>query len=190
MQIGPHSLLRFLPGSNQAPAGKAGDKDAAAANAAASSDSSIALRQTTSAQEDAGVVLAIQSEAPAAAGTSLPRDLVYSKVRQAPVSTDDSSDTERMSAQHQQALERMAGSSTSLSVDKDGVLVAEPASPEAIKAQQFVHFAVGAMRDYADAQDRLKTAAAKQEDSASAASLLPRSLTDMHKLAARFKMFA
>jgi hypothetical protein len=41
------------------------------------------------------------------------------------------------------------------------------------------------MRDYADAQDRLK-----QADAAAATPLIPRSLGDVQKLTARFKLFA
>jgi hypothetical protein len=189
MQIGPHRLLSFLPGSTLPLAAQAGDQDSAASTVAASSDST-APRETTASQEDAGVILAIQSDTPATAANTLPQDLVYSKVRKSAASTDDRTDTERMAARHQQAVERTAGSTSSLSVDKDGVLVAEPASPEEIKVQQFVHFAVTAMREYADAQDRLKTAASSQEDSTPGASLIPRGLAEVQKLAARFRLFA
>jgi hypothetical protein len=52
-----------------------------------------------------------------------------------------------------------------------------------------VTFAVSAMRDYADEQERLK-AAAQTSESSSAASLIPRSLAEVQKLASRFKLFA
>jgi len=60
----------------------------------------------------------------------------------------------------------------------------------AATAPDFVTFAVSAMREYADEQDRLKIAAAKLEDSTAATTLLPRSLAEVQKLAARFKLFA
>lgn len=191
MQIGPNRLLSFLPGSTQPLAPQAGDKDTSTSQAAArsaSTASAAALPDATPAQEDAGVILAIQSEA--AGANALPKDLVYSNARKSTAPADDSSDTEHMALRHQQALERMAGSSSKLDVGKDGVLLAEPASPAEVKERQFMHFAVNAMREYADTQDRLKTMADKTGASAPATSLVPRSLADVQKLAARFKLFA
>jgi hypothetical protein len=192
MQIGPNKLLSFLPGSTQPLAPQAGDKDTSTSRASArsaSAASTAALPDATPAQDDAGVILAIQSEASGAA--AVPKDLVYSNARKSAVPADDSSDTERMARRHQQALERMAGSSSNQDVSKDGVLLAEPASPAEIKERQFMHFAVNAMREYADTQDRLKTMADKTDASAPATtSLVPRSLAEVQKLAARFKLFA
>jgi hypothetical protein len=188
MQIGPNKLLSFLPGIPPT-AAQAAKKDSTASPAAVGSDRIAPLRESTPTQEDAGVILAIRSEAPADAGAAPSQDLVYSSSRKSPARAEES-DTERMAVQHQQAVERHAGSVSSLNVDKDGVLVAEPASPAEIKAQQFVRFAVDAMREYADATDRIKTTATLQESSASAASLLPRSLVGVQRLAARFNMFA
>lgn len=71
----------------------------------------------------------------------------------------------------------------------DGVLVAPPASEAEVKAAAFVHHAVTTMRMYAEAQERLKTAS-HAEDPAPAAPLIPRTLAEMQKLAARFKLFA
>lgn len=187
MQIGSNSLLSYLPGSTQAPATQAGNKDADA-SVAASTSSAAALRETTPEQEAAGVILNIQSEASGAATAPLPKDLVYFNSRKSVADTPDSGDAERL-AQYQQAVDRTAGS-VSLSVDKDGVLVAQAASPQARKAQDFVSFAVSAMREYADEQERLKAASAKQEDSAPVASMIPRGLAEVQKLAARFKLFA
>lgn len=223
MQMGPKKLLRFLPDSKRL--AKAGSKppvktdskpQAKVGNSAAETVGALAPLVDTPEQEEAGVILTLQSQAPIAetvrapalrldtpeqaeviltidlpapitVAAAQPNALVYSKAGKSEVAPDESSDTLRMAAQHQQALERNAGSTNSLSVDKDGVLVAEPASPEEIKARQFMHFAVAAMRDYADASDRVKTAAAGQED---AAALIPRSLSEAHKLATRLKLFA
>jgi hypothetical protein len=92
---------------------------------------------------------------------------------QSSANRDEASRAERIASLHQQAAERGAGAASDLGVDKEGVLVAEPTSPVEIKAQQFVCFAVAAMREYVDAQDRLKVAAALQEDGTSATPLLP-----------------
>jgi hypothetical protein len=94
-----------------------------------------------------------------------------------------------MAQQHSQAVLRNAGSSTKLTVDKDGVLVAGAAPGANTKPQDFVTLAVSAMRDYADEQERLKSAAQSSESS-STASLIPRSLAEVQKLASRFKLFA
>lgn len=54
--------------------------------------------------------------------------------------------------------------------------------------QDFVSFAVSAMRVYADEQARLK-AETQTSEGTSAASLIPRSLAEVQKLANRFKLF-
>jgi hypothetical protein len=138
------------------------------------------------------VVLKLQSDK-ATASAGLAKGLVYSNGRKAAgrgdANRDTDGDIDRMAAQHNQAVLRNAGSSTKLTVDKEGVLVAGAASSAHSKPQDFVTFAVSAMRDYADEQERLK-AATQSSDSPSAASLIPRSLAEVQKLASRFKLFA
>lgn len=169
MQIGSFNPLNFLPGNKPA-AGKTDDSDASAktlADAAARVGEAAGASQTTALtpeQEAAGVVVSLQSDA------TQPQDLVYGNGRKAVASSDDA-DTAAMALRHSQALERMAGSNTSLSVDSNGVLLAKPVSAAEAKAQAFVHNAVTAMRDYADAQERQKGVDTQQ------------------KLAARFKLF-
>ncbi len=187
MQIGSSNPLSFLPGSSTPLAGQANDNDTDATTGTQGSGRGVAVPPAPPAQDAAGVILTL---APAATpGAALPADLVYSASPKAKAAQDADSDTARMALQHSQAVARSAGSSSSLSVDKDGVLVAKPASAGEIKAQEFVHFAVTAMRDYADTQDRLKQAA-RQAEAAAPAPLIPRSLGDVQKLAARFKLFA
>jgi hypothetical protein len=94
-----------------------------------------------------------------------------------------------MAQQHNDAVLRNAGNATRLTVDKDGVLVAGVAPAAGTKPQDFVTFAVTAMRDYADEQERLK-ADSQNSASLTAASLIPRSLAEVQKLASRFKLFA
>ena len=67
--------------------------------------------------------------------------------------------------------------------------MAGAASTANAKPQDFVSFAVSAMRDYADEQERLK-ASAQTSDGPPVASLIPRSLAEVQKLASRFKLFA
>ncbi len=174
MQMGSLNSLSFLPGSTAPTAGKANDSDTAA-SAAASARSAAA---DTPAPDAAGVVVTIQSDA--AARTALPADLVYSNSGPKPSASSDSADP--AAGQYSQALQRSAGSPSSLSIDKDGVLVARPATAADIKSQAFVTSAVTTMRNYADEQDRLKQL--------SAASLVPRSMAEVQKLASRFKLFA
>ena len=147
------------------------------------------VRDLTPAQEAPGVILKLQREHSATPGVGLANGLVYSDGRKAPTRSDDTSDTERMAALHSQALQRSAGSNTKLMLDKDGVLVAGADSTEEAKPTDFVTFAVHAMRDFADEQDRLKNTG-PTGDGASLTSLIPRSLAEVHKLAARFKLFA
>jgi hypothetical protein len=140
------------------------------------------------APDASGVVLKLQSEV-ATASAGLTKGLVYANDRKAAANGEADSDVEQMAAKHSQAVLSNAGSTTKLTVDKNGVLVAGAASATETKPQDFVTFAVGAMRDYADEQERLK-AASQPSGGPSAASLLPRSLAEVQKLAARFKLFA
>lgn len=176
MQIGSYNPL-ILPGSANT-AGKKDDADKARTLADAAAEAAVrvadatAVPEATPEQEAAGVVLSIQSD-----GSTLPKDLVYGNARQAATPGPDEADTAAMAQRYNAALERNAGSNTNLSVDSNGVLLAKPVSAGEAKAQAFVHNAVTAMRDYADAQERQK------------ADKSP--LADMQqKLAARFKLFS
>lgn len=185
MQIGLLNHLNFPTGSKLPQTENTSEDATSAANDAATSAPGAAVRALTPAQDAPGVVLQLQSDA--GPGVALANGLVYGDGRKTPGSDADS-DIERMALQHSQALQRNAGSTTQLALDKDGVLVAKPASAAA-KPQDFVSLAVSAMRNYADEQERLKVAT-KPDSSASAASLLPRSLAEVQKLASRFKLFA
>ncbi len=189
MQIGLLNHLNVPKSSNPLLAANTGDDSAAAADGKATPGLGAAVRLLTPAQDAPGVVLKLQSDGGAASSRALPPGLVYSNGRKAAVGNDADSDTERMAAQHNQAVLGNAGSTTKLTLDKDGVLVAGAASAADSKPQDFVTFAVSAMRDYADEQERLKTVAQASEGT-TAASLIPRSLAEVQKLAARFKLFA
>jgi hypothetical protein len=186
MQIGLLNHLNFPKSSN--PLLAAHDDNASAAGGAATCGPSAALPAVTPAQDAPGVVLQLQSEA-AKTGAAQGKALVYSNGRKPVAKADAYSDMDRMALQHNAALLRNAGSTTPLAVDKDGGLVACAASAANAKPQDFVSFAVSTMRDYANAQERHKTASQTSE-SLSAASLIPRSLAEVQKLAARFKLFA
>ena len=186
MQIGLLNHLNFPTGSKLPQTGNTSEDATSATNDATTSAPGAAVRALTPAQDAPGVVLQLQSDA--GPGVAQANGLVYGDGRKTPGSSDADSDIERMALQHRQALQRNAGSTTQLALDKDGVLVAKPASA-ATKPQDFVSLAVSAMRNYADEQERLK-AATKQDSSASAVSLLPRSLAEVQKLASRFKLFA
>jgi hypothetical protein len=188
MQIGQLNHLNLPKSSNPLLAANTGDDSTAAAGGTATSGAGAALPVPTPAQDAPGVVLKLQSEA-TIAGAGQAKGLVYSNGRNPAAGSDDDSDTERMALQHSQAVLRNAGSTTRLTVDKDGVLVAGAASAADSKPKDFVTLAVSAMRDYADEQERLKTAAQASEGT-TAASLIPRSLAEVQKLAARFKLFA
>jgi hypothetical protein len=187
MQIGQLSHLNYTK-SNPLLAANTGDDSTVGADGSAAPTSGAALPALTPAQDAPGVILKIQGEA-ATANAGLAKGLVYSNGRKTAASSDGESDTARMAQQHSQAVLRNAGSSTKLTVDKDGVLVAGAAPADNTKPQDFVTLAVSAMRDYADEQERLKSAA-QLSDSTSTASLIPRSLAEVQKLASRFKLFA
>lgn len=183
MQIG-HTKHITLPGvGNQPTPPKTGDDSAATPDALVSGRGA-AVRQITPAQNAPGVVAKIQSGSDGAATVALPPGLVYSNTRKAAPAEDTDADTARMAEQHRQAMERATQAPTGLAVGKDGLLVAKPAQT---KSEEFVHFAVNAMREYADEQARLKAEATQADTTAH---LIPRNLGEVQKLAARFKLFA
>jgi hypothetical protein len=194
MQIGSSNPLTYIAGNMPALTGRAGESDAAtsreadnAARAGATADPIAPLQDSTVARENAGVILTLQSDQALARNAQA---LVYSKAR--PVVANADADNERRALQHTDAQQRSATSVSQLSVDSNGVLLAIPASRAEVRAQEFVHHAVNTMRAYADEQDRLKHMAKTDAASPSAqgAALIPRSLAEVHKLAARFKLFA
>ena len=191
MQIGLLNHLNFPKGSNQ-PLSANTDDSKAAADGTATPSLGAPAPALAPAQDAPGVVLKLQGDK-AAASAGLANGLVYSNGRKAAgrgdANSDAEGDIERMAAQHSEAVLRNAGSSTKLTLDKEGVLVAGAASSAHSKPQDFVTFAVGAMRDYADEQERLK-ASAQTSDGPPVASLIPRSLAEVQKLASRFKLFA
>jgi hypothetical protein len=151
MQIGPSNPLTLLPGNPPQAAGQAKDYDAGSARAAAQ-------RSSTAAQHASHTPVSGLAAEPEAAGVVLhlqaqgaavPSDLVYANTRK---------------------------NAASQPANREGVLLAPPASPAEVKSQAFVHHAVNAMRAYADEQERLT-----RTDNASGA---------VQRLAARFKAFA
>ena len=81
---------------------------------------------------------------------------VYTNGRKAAATGD--ADTSTMARDHQLAVDRNAGTFTQISLNKDGVLVANKAQPAAAQDKQpdFVALAVSAMREYSDEHDRQK----------------------------------
>ncbi len=193
MQIGLLNHLNFPKGSKLPFSANTDDSTAAANGAATPGLGATAPAPEQTPPPDApGVVLKLQGDV-AAASACLEKWQVYTDGRKAAANgnthSDTDSDIDRMAKQYNEAVLRTAGNSTKLTVDKDGVLVAGAASAANSKPQDFVTFAVSAMRDYADEQARLK-AESQAGDSASATSLIPRSLAEVQKLASRFKLFA
>ena len=192
MQIGQLNHLNYPNLGNQAANGAAaGDAGSAAGTSAKSSGRSAAAATAAPVQDAVGVILKLQADISAQPSVALQKDLVYSDGRQRTTAPDADADTRRMAEQHRLALERTAGTSTPLVVDKDGVLVTQAAASANAAAEDsastdFVTFAVKTMRDYADEQARLKPQAAAGEGTGS---LIPHSLADIQKLAARFKLF-
>lgn len=188
MQIGQLNHLNFPKSSNQPLAANTGDDSAPGANGMGAPGLGATVRTLTPAHDAPGVVLKLQAGPDDAQGLALAKGLVYSNGRKAASASDADSDTMRMAQQHSEAVQRSAGNTTRLTLDKDGVLVAG-ASAANPQPTDFVSFAVSAMRDYANEQERLKSSA-QLGDSASAGSILPRSMAEVQKLAARFKLFA
>lgn len=191
MQIRHSTHVQQPPVGLQTATPSTGDADTGEVNKGAMHGRGAAVRQLTPAHDAPGVIAKIQSGGDGTSDISLPPGLVYSLARKADASSsaDTDADTQRMAEQHRQALQRNAGTSTNLAVDKDGVLVAKPGANADAKAQDFVTFAVNTMREYADEEAR-QSAQTAQTEATSTAPLLPRSLGDVQKLAARFKLFS
>jgi hypothetical protein len=189
MQIGQLNHLDFPKSSKQSLAANSGDASTDAALGTTTPGQGVAVRQLTPAEDAPGVILTLQKENTATPGVGLANGLVYDNGRKTTASSDADGDADRMAAQYNQALQRTAGSTTRLTVDKDGVLVAGATATADTKPADFVTFAVSAMRDYADEQERLKSST-QTSASTSAASIIPRSLAEVQKLASRFKLFA
>jgi hypothetical protein len=177
MQIGQLNHLKYPSLGNQPGLGNAAD------------DADAATGATSTPQDAPGIIVKLQSDSSTPPGLALGRDLVYSNGRPGNTDNDSDADTRRMAEQHRMAMGRAASTPASLAIDKDGVLVAKPAASGSAAPQDFVSFAVNTMRDFADEQARLKAQNASTEG-ASGTSLIPRSLGDVQKLAARFKLFA
>ncbi len=193
MQIGLLNHLNFPKGSKLPFSANTDDSTAAANGVATPGMGATAPAPEQTPPPDApGVVLKLQGDV-AAASACLEKWQVYTDGRKAAANgnthSDTDSDIDRMAKQYNEAVLRTAGNSTKLTVDKDGVLVAGAASAANSKPQDFVTFAVSAMRDYADEQERLK-AASQTNGGTSVTSLIPRSLAEVQKLASRFKLFA
>jgi len=174
MQIDRLNHLLFPPDS-KLPPGKDASTPASAAPAAR-------VARTAAAEQGdlqslpvlSSVVLSIQSDAGSPAKGA---NAVYEAGRKA-AAPSDNTDTDRMAAQHQKAIDRQAGVQTRIAVDKDGVLVAKPA------AKDFVTHAVSAMREYADEMERLKAARAAQEGVSAGA------LRALQQISTKLKAFA
>ncbi len=190
MQIGHSNQLNFLKTTNQPLTGNPSeDKASGATDTAASATKpglGEAVRQLTPAQDAPGVILKLQS------GSNTADGLVYSNTPRGQGGNNTAA--ESMAEQHHSAQARHNGQATRLSVDPSGVLVANAGvgaareSTEEAKPVDFVSFAVSAMREYADEQNRLKISV-KQVNPASPMSLIASGLGDVQKLAARFKLF-
>ena len=194
MQIDRYNHLLFPrdahSGNNTNPA--AAGKDAASSAAGASG---VLARPQAGApaalanQRPDSVVLNIQW--PDGDIANSPDPGVYTDGRKAVVSGE--ADTGAMARDHQLALDRSAGTFTQISLNKDGVLVANKAQPVASQDKQpdFVALAVSAMREYSDEHDRQKvrgtteiaTAAAPTETHWSA-------FKGLQQIAAKLNVFA
>ena len=192
MQIGLLNHLSF-PSTATPPASASVADDSANATATSDAAASVASASASgtnaaAAPNGASAILTLGS-ADATASTA---GLVYSNTS-APAGSSVS-DTDRMAAQYQQALARNNGVSTRLSVGKDGVLQASSSSSApattASKPEDFVTFAVKAMRANADALEQAQAQASATQASSAPGSLISRSLGDMQKLAARFNLFS
>jgi len=161
MQISHYKHISF-PGTGNTPAGtNASDDTRDAATGTPPGARTAAVHKAPAVPNAPGVIATIQSDATGSTAGTLPADLVYAKPRKPEVRAD-------------------------------GVPSAKAAQSEDSKAQDFVTFAVHAMREYADAQAHQKTESAAADDAAASAatSFIPRSMGDVQKLAARFKLFA
>ena len=129
------------------------------------------------------VVVRIQSDS--AKSTETP---VYSDGRKSTAAVSDDADLGAMALEHQQAIDRNAGTFTQMTLGKDGVLSAKQMPASTAKPPDFVTFAVTAMRDYADEAERLKKSAPSV--ASVSGDLIAGKFRSLQQLAAKFSKFA
>ena len=81
---------------------------------------------------------------------------VYSRGRKIATPVDQDADAHSKARGHQQALDRIAGVFTQITLNNDGVLVAKTQPASSTKEPDFVALAVSAMREFSDEHDRQK----------------------------------
>jgi hypothetical protein len=116
-----------------------------------------------------GVVLKIQWPDGAQAASDAAEAAVYANGRPMVAAGDTAdADTDAMARDHQLAVDRNAGSFTRISLNKDGVLVANKTqqAPAPDKQPDFVALAVSAMREYSDEHERQKVRATPSDTAA------------------------
>jgi hypothetical protein len=195
MQIDRYNHLLFPrdahSGTNPAASGK--DASSSAVGAAGvlvkppAGVPATALARTT--QRPESVVLNIQW--PDGDVANSPDPGVYTNGRKAVASGD--ADASAMARDHQLAIDRNAGSFTQISLNKDGVLVANKPQPTAAHDNQpdFVALAVSAMREYSDEHDRQKIRSTTETTIAAAVPPPPETPWNAFKgIAAKLNVFA
>lgn len=118
---------------------------------------------------------------------------VYTNGRKAVVS--GAVDAGTMARDHQLAVDRNAGTFTQISLNKDGVLVANKAQPAATQDKQpdFVALAVSAMREYSDEHDRRKVRTTTETAGATASARTETqwiAFKGLQQIAAKLNVFA
>jgi hypothetical protein len=185
MHIDRYNHLQF-PREN--PSNAAGGKDApapsvGAAGTPAQATGLLQVDPDTAPQRADSVVLQIRwpDAAPARPETAL-----YTAARKAGAAAAAAEEDAADQAQaYQRAMDRQGVNPARLSVNKDGLLEARPASADAARQPDFVSVAVSAMRELRDQAERDQAA-----QTAATATSAPSSGWSLHSLAARFKAFA
>lgn len=114
---------------------------------------------------------------------------VYSRAPRGEAAQHAQADWDGMAQRHQEALARQGQDTTTLGVDKDGILVAKSRTAFSTQESDFVALAVSAMRDFRDTAERAK--AAQAAEGISAPPIASGGLrSGLAHLAARFKAFA
>lgn len=193
MQIDRYNHLQFPRDNAAATTGREATPAGAAAGAGAGkAQSGIVLTgaPVAVARPDS-VVLKVQLSALSSDNLDRAPAGVYSDGRNFAARSGGDDDASIQAADHQRALDRNAGVFTRITLNKEGVLVAQKPQPQSsaeAKQPDFVALAVSAMREFSDEAERQKV---QSFDFNTAQEPAPASkFKGLQQLAARFNVFA
>lgn len=192
MQIDRYNHLQFPRDSGVAPNGRDATSAGAPGTGAGKTPSGVALPGAAAAlARPDSVVLKVQLPGSLSDNPDRMQAGFYSDGRNFAARSNGEDNASIQAAEHQRALDRNAGVFTRITLNKEGVLVAQKSQPQPsgeARQPDFVALAVSAMREFSDEAERQKV---QSFDFNAAQDEAPVSkFKGLQQLAARFNVFA